>query len=645
MSSPPSHEPEIQTSRSSEESEQLRNLIDLVPRLESRVELLEKELSDTKQTLGTAVLKLIKKIKSEDKVGVEEKRRKLWMKRMQRILQDCLKGLVKYGSTPTAQVNTGSTPTAQVNPARVNTAELNTDQILAEKLQQEEREQYSIEDRAKFLHDTIAAQRKFLAEQRSATFVAIGSEEDERAIKKMNEQAVDKENEQKAESIHEEIKEAEGAKKRKLGKLLEEFGDSDDDDLVKSDHEEGEKVRLECYEDLLLSRFEDLKIFYFEDRNSRQSSKAQSEAKEFSNALADLGASISLMPLSLYKRLGIRKLEPCNMFIFPVDFVILDMVEDPRMPIILGRPLLATAHASVDIFRKSISLEVGNEKVIFKMRSTFTSTFESIRSIKTIENAEENDILNIKDDIFLYEACEYNELLKIKPDIFSYEINIQESYDANYRIMREMSVRTHWCEPITQFKNNKHHYWPSCDPYGEVCDGGDNIASENRNYWKSTNDNERNNLIWEGMSSKDWIRVKYAKICKNTQDKIIRDYWRDEMEKEKEDNLEIQEEYSSDDEEDLIGILDYLEPNSYNGFTNCENESYNKRKCELLGMTYTKAPPIIIEKAEITRYILGPDESYTKVKILEIDGLLRTQENVADIRAKIVSKVHNNNKT
>ncbi|GJY26191.1 hypothetical protein Tco_0400917 [Tanacetum coccineum] len=39
-----------------------------------------------------------------------------------------------------------------------------------------------------------------------------------------------------------------------------------------------------------------------------------------------------------------------------------------RMPIILGRPLLATAHAKVDIFRKSISLEVGNEKVIFKMK-------------------------------------------------------------------------------------------------------------------------------------------------------------------------------------------------------------------------------------------------------------------------------------
>ncbi|GKE52052.1 hypothetical protein Tco_1487208, partial [Tanacetum coccineum] len=147
-------------------------------------------------------------------------------------------------------------------------ARLNADQILAEKIQQEEREQYSIEDRAKFLHDTIAAQRKFLAEQRYAalrnkpptisqlrnqmitylkhvankkhaelksksfeeiqvlyerykkqdqTFVAIGSEEDERAIKKMNEKATDKEEEKKDESVHVEVQEEEGAKKRKLG--------------------------------------------------------------------------------------------------------------------------------------------------------------------------------------------------------------------------------------------------------------------------------------------------------------------------------------------------------------------------------------------------------------------------------------------
>ncbi|GJR73153.1 hypothetical protein Tco_0085518 [Tanacetum coccineum] len=46
-------------------------------------------------------------------------------------------------------------------------ARLNANKILAEKLQEEEREMYTIEQRAKFLHDTIAAQRKFLAQQRS----------------------------------------------------------------------------------------------------------------------------------------------------------------------------------------------------------------------------------------------------------------------------------------------------------------------------------------------------------------------------------------------------------------------------------------------------------------------------------------------
>ncbi|GKC67323.1 hypothetical protein Tco_1099921 [Tanacetum coccineum] len=46
-------------------------------------------------------------------------------------------------------------------------ARIETDRLLAEKIQEEEREQFTIEEREKFLHDTIAAQRKFLAQQRS----------------------------------------------------------------------------------------------------------------------------------------------------------------------------------------------------------------------------------------------------------------------------------------------------------------------------------------------------------------------------------------------------------------------------------------------------------------------------------------------
>ncbi|GKA93665.1 hypothetical protein Tco_0815651 [Tanacetum coccineum] len=364
MSSPPLHESEIHTSRTSEESEQLRNLLELVPKLESRVESLEKELSDTKQTLGTTVLQLIKKVKKlKNKLRQKRKREEIEDKEdeegqdqdipsqtdqgnkfvtpeknkdseeaqaeqispstleaaqiLTNVASEGFKGsqapsgskiykrkpksivtptkvldfeepverpvntatiVVNTGSTPSAQVNTGSTPSAELNTGETKRvqrregkapmtekdlqaevqasmtsreqvfqelaslellarrlveekeeaanaalatefdyiqARLNADQILAEKIQQEEKEQYSIEDRAKFLHDTIAAQRKY--KKQDQTFVAIGSEEDERAIKMMNEKAANKEKDQKAESVHEEVKKEEEAKKRKLG--------------------------------------------------------------------------------------------------------------------------------------------------------------------------------------------------------------------------------------------------------------------------------------------------------------------------------------------------------------------------------------------------------------------------------------------
>ncbi|GJY40800.1 hypothetical protein Tco_0428070 [Tanacetum coccineum] len=85
-------------------------------------------------------------------------------------------------------------------------ARINTDKILAEELQKEEREKFTIEQRAKFLHDTIAAQRRFLAQQRSEAIrnkpplrnqlrkqmmTYLKHVGDEKMIKEMNEQAAD----------------------------------------------------------------------------------------------------------------------------------------------------------------------------------------------------------------------------------------------------------------------------------------------------------------------------------------------------------------------------------------------------------------------------------------------------------------------
>ncbi|GJY80870.1 DNA-directed DNA polymerase [Tanacetum coccineum] len=116
------------------------------------------------------------------------------------------------------------------------------------------------------------------------------------------------------------------------------------------------------------------------------------------NTLADLGASINLMPHSLFRRLGISKLNPTKMsiqladrsikypigvcenllvkvgkFIFPVDFVILEMDEDELVLIILGRPFLATARVVIDVHEGKLSLRVESKTITFNIGKSMKS--------------------------------------------------------------------------------------------------------------------------------------------------------------------------------------------------------------------------------------------------------------------------------
>ncbi|XP_021991407.1 uncharacterized protein LOC110888158 [Helianthus annuus] len=105
-------------------------------------------------------------------------------------------------------------------------------------------------------------------------------------------------------------------------------------------------------------------------------------------ALADLGAGINLMPYSMYERLGLGELSPTRMslsladrsvkyprgiienllvkvdkFVFPINFVVLDMEADEKVPIILGRPFLCTVKAIIDVFDGKITLQVVEGKL------------------------------------------------------------------------------------------------------------------------------------------------------------------------------------------------------------------------------------------------------------------------------------------
>ena len=54
-------------------------------------------------------------------------------------------------------------------------------------------------------------------------------------------------------------------------------------------------------------------------------------------------------------------------FIFPTDFIILDMQEDKEVPIILGRPFLATGRAMIDVKKGELRLRVQEEEVTFNV--------------------------------------------------------------------------------------------------------------------------------------------------------------------------------------------------------------------------------------------------------------------------------------
>ena len=113
---------------------------------------------------------------------------------------------------------------------------------------------------------------------------------------------------------------------------------------------------------------------------------------EMGKALCDSRASINLMPLFVVKRLSLGELTPTSMtlqmtdrtlaqpegiledvlikvgkFIFPVDFVVIDIEEEKQVPLLLGRPFLATGATLIYVKKGELTLRVGDEAMHFNL--------------------------------------------------------------------------------------------------------------------------------------------------------------------------------------------------------------------------------------------------------------------------------------
>ncbi|GKC95247.1 reverse transcriptase domain-containing protein [Tanacetum coccineum] len=142
------------------------------------------------------------------------------------------------------------------------------------------------------------------------------------------------------------------------------------------------------------------------------------------HTLADLGASINLMPLSIWKKLSLPELTPTRMtleladqsinhpkgvaedifvkvgnFYFPTNFVVVDFEADPRIPLILGRSFLMTSRALIDVYERELILRNENEQIIFHVNGTSKHPQKHINeSIKMVNDTCKDSFKRFTDE-------------------------------------------------------------------------------------------------------------------------------------------------------------------------------------------------------------------------------------------------------
>ncbi|GJT66691.1 hypothetical protein Tco_1018171 [Tanacetum coccineum] len=134
----------------------------------------------------------------------------------------------------------------------------------------------------------------------------------------------------------------------------------------------------------------------------------------FDNALVDLGASVSVMPLLTYLNLGLGELAHTKLYNS-------DMPKDIKVPLILKRPFLSTALAKIDVYKRKITLKDGEENIIFKSVKPASSLIKRVYMLSLRERMKldledrlmaETLMINRSLDPFLEDYIGLNDLNK-----------------------------------------------------------------------------------------------------------------------------------------------------------------------------------------------------------------------------------------
>nr|GEV55900.1 reverse transcriptase domain-containing protein [Tanacetum cinerariifolium] len=202
------------------------------------------------------------------------------------------------------------------------------------------------------------------------------------------------------------------------------------------------------------------------------------------HALADFGASINLMPLSIWKKLCLPKLTPTRMtpeladrsitrpkgvaevgkFHFLTDFVVVDFKADPRVPLILGISFLRIGRALIDVYGEEITLRVNVEAIIFNLNQTtrYSSTYDDL-SVNRI------DIIDVVREEYAQEILGFSKNSSGGNPTSNFEPIISDSspfltpFEGSDFILKEIEA---YLKDESISPKIDH---ADCDPKGDIC--------------------------------------------------------------------------------------------------------------------------------------------------------------------------------
>nr|GFC28602.1 reverse transcriptase domain-containing protein [Tanacetum cinerariifolium] len=123
--------------------------------------------------------------------------------------------------------------------------------------------------------------------------------------------------------------------------------------------------------------------------------------------LNDTKMVLELADRTISKPMGVAQnvFVKVSKFYFPADFVILDFVADPRVPLILGRPFLTTAHALIDVYEGEITLRHDDQSLTLKCGDTPSISYNNLESLNKVDLIDatyeeySQEVLGFTDDV------------------------------------------------------------------------------------------------------------------------------------------------------------------------------------------------------------------------------------------------------